>query len=184
MGEVYLAEDAKLHRRVAFKLLPPATISDEQAKKRLLREARAAATLDHPNICTVYEVGEAEGHSFISMQYIEGATLNEELQKGALAWRDALDVALPIADALAEAHAHNIIHRDIKPGNIMLTSRRQVKVLDFGLARRFMLPQTRERGSTGSTVLGRPVGTADYMAPERILQMELDPRSDLFSVAS
>jgi serine/threonine-protein kinase len=184
MGEVYLAEDAKLHRRVAFKLLPPATISDQQAKKRLLREARAAATLDHPNICTVYEVGEAEGHSFIAMQYIEGATLAEEIKKGALAWRDALDVAMQIADALAEAHAHNIIHRDIKPGNIMLTPRRQVKVLDFGLAKLLNTPQGVNTEAETEELLSRSgmiMGTTPYMSPEQLRGEIVDARTDIFS---
>ena len=184
MGEVYLAEDAKLHRRVAFKLLPPATISDPQAKKRLLREARAAATLDHSNICTVYEVGEAEGHSFIAMQYIEGATLAEEIKKDALAWRDALDVAMQIADALAEAHAHNIIHRDIKPGNIMLTPRRQVKVLDFGLAKVLPTPQGVNTEAETEELLSRSgmiMGTMPYMSPEQLRGEVVDARTDIFS---
>ena len=184
MGEVYLAEDAELHRRVAFKLLPPATISDQQAKKRLLREARAAATLDHPNICTIYEVGEAEGHSFIAMQYIEGATLAEGIKKGALSWRDALDVAIQIADALAEAHAHNIIHRDIKPGNIMLTPRNQVKVLDFGLAKVLHTSQGINREAETEELLSRSgmiVGTMPYMSPEQLRGEIVDARTDIFS---
>ena len=183
MGEVYLAEDTQLHRRVAFKLLPPATISDQQAKKRLLREARAAATLDHPNICTVYEVGEAEGQSFISMQYIEGATLAQEI-KGPLAWQDALDVALQIADALAEAHAHNVIHRDIKPGNIMLTPRRQVKMLDFGLAKVLPTAQSVNTAAETEELLSRAgmiMGTMPYMSPEQLRGEVVDARTDIFS---
>ena len=184
MGEVYLAEDAKLHRRVAFKLLPAATISDQQANKRMWREARAAATLDHPNICTVYEVGEADGHSFIAMQYIEGTTLAEEIKKGALAWRDALDVAMQISDALAEAHAHNIIHRDIKPGNIMLTPRGQVKVLDFGLAKVLHTPQGVNTKAETEELLSRSgliMGTMPYMSPEQLRGEVVDARTDIFS---
>src|SRR5687768_7134947 len=184
MGEVYLAEDATLHRRVAFKLLPRATISDQKAKLRLLREARASATLDHTNICTVYEVGEADGHSFIAMQYIEGATLGEEIRKGAVAWREALDVATQIADALTEAHAHNIIHRDIKPGNIMLTLRRQVKVLDFGLAKVLHTPQGVNREAETEELLSRAgmiMGTAPYMSPEQLRGEVVDARTDIFS---
>ena len=183
MGEVYLAEDAILHRRVAFKLLPPATVSDQQAKKRLLREARAAATLDHPNICTVYEVGEAEGHSFIAMQYVEGTTL-AEIKNGARAWRDALDVAVQIADALAEAHAHNIIHRDIKPGNIMVTERGQVKVVDFGLAKVLHAPQDLNTEADTEELLSRAgtiVGTTPYMSPEQLRAQVVDTRTDIFS---
>ena len=185
MGEVYLAEDTKLHRRVAFKLLPPATSSDQQANKRLLREARAAATLDHPNICTIYEVGEAEDErAFIAMQYVEGASLAEQIKKGPLALRDALDVAVQVADALAEAHAHNVIHRDIKPGNIMLTLRGQVKVLDFGLAK--VLHATQDIGSEAATeeLLSRSgviMGTVPYMSPEQLRCEAVDARTDIFS---
>jgi eukaryotic-like serine/threonine-protein kinase len=184
MGEVYLAEDTKLHRRVAFKLLPPTTTSDQQANKRLLHEARAAATLDHPNICTVYEVGEAEGHSFIAMQYVEGATLADQLRRGALTWRDALDIAVQIADALAEAHAHGVIHRDIKPGNIMLTPRGQVKMLDFGLAKVVHTPQGVISEAETEELLSRSgviMGTAPYMSPEQLRGEVVDARTDIFS---
>src|SRR5436853_6994113 len=135
MGEVYLAEDTQLGRRVAIKLLPPETISDEHARKRLIREARAAATLDHPNICSIYEVGETDGRSFIAMQYIEGETLAARIKSKPLQLKESLTIAAQIADALAEAHSHGIIHRDIKPSNIMITSRGQAKVMDFGLAK-------------------------------------------------
>lgn len=184
MGEVYLAEDTKLHRHVALKLLPPATISDQQANKRLLREARAAATLDHPNICTVYEVGDAVEHSFIAMQYVKGATLAEQIKKGALAWRDALDVAVQVADALAEAHAHNVIHRDVKPGNIMLTPRGQVKVLDFGLAKVVHTPQGVPSEAETEELLSRSgviMGTVPYMSPEQLRGEAIDARTDIFS---
>src|SRR5438128_108746 len=129
MGEVYLAEDTQLGRRVAIKLLPPATISDDHARKRLIREARTAATLDHPNICSVYEVGEANGRSFIAMQYVEGETLDLKLKRKPLGLKESLAIASQIADALAEAHGHGITHRDIKPANIMITSRGQAEVM-------------------------------------------------------
>src|SRR5206468_541135 len=135
MGEVYLAQDTQLDRRVAIKLLPPETISDEHARKRLVREARAAATLDHPHICSVYEVGEADGRNFIAMQYVEGETLDAKLKRKPLELKEYLSIASQVADALSEAHAHGIIHRDIKPSNIIITSRGQAKVMDFGLAR-------------------------------------------------
>jgi serine/threonine protein kinase len=135
MGEVYLAEDTRLGRKVAIKLLPADTSTDELAGKRLLREARAAATLDHPNICAVYEVGEDQGRRFIAMQYVDGETLAARIKRQPLKLQEALDVAVQVAEALQQAHAHGIVHRDIKPQNIMLTPRGQAKVLDFGLAK-------------------------------------------------
>src|SRR4029453_14422195 len=134
MGEVYLAEDKSLDRKVAIKLLKP-TNADEVAKKRLLREAHAAAKLDHPNICAIHEVGEWNTESFIVMQYVEGETLADRIARKPLSLEESLDIAVQGADALAEAHSHGVIHRDIKPQNIMLTLRAQVKVMDFGLAK-------------------------------------------------
>jgi eukaryotic-like serine/threonine-protein kinase len=135
MGEVYLAEDKRLNRRVAIKILPADVAGDERAKQRLLREAQTAATLDHPNICAIYEIGQEEGRSFIVLQYIEGETLAARLMHRQPDLREALAMAAQVADALAEAQARGIVHRDIKPQNIMLTKRGQVKVLDFGLAK-------------------------------------------------
>src|SRR2546423_3913982 len=135
MGKVYLAEDRKLKRKVALKVLPAATRGDEEARRRLLREAQAAAALDHPNICAIYEVDEASDRSYIAMQYVKGETLEARMAKERISVDDSLNIAVQVADALAEAHAHNIIHRDIKPSNIMLTARGQVKALDFGLAK-------------------------------------------------
>src|SRR5262245_8569987 len=135
MGEVYLAEDMQLGRQVAIKLLPVATVSDEHARKRLVREARAVATLDHPNICSIYEIAEADGRSFIAMQYLEGETLDLRLKRRPVELHEALTIVSQIADALTEAHSHGIIHRDIKPSNIIITSRGQAKVMDFGLAK-------------------------------------------------
>src|SRR5205085_238660 len=133
MGKVYLAKDKKLKRKVALKVLPAANRVDEEARSRLLREAQAAAALEHPNICAIYEVDEESDRSYIAMQYVEGETLEARMAKERLSVEDSLNIALQIADALTEAHAHGIIHRDIKPSNIMLTARNQVKVLDFGL---------------------------------------------------
>src|SRR5213083_37425 len=119
MGEVYLAQDTRLDRKVAIKFLPAELAADERATRRLIREARAAAALDHSNICSIYEVGEEDGLSFIVMQYIEGASLASRITAKALGLREALDIAVQIADALAEAHSRSLIHRDIKPQNIM-----------------------------------------------------------------
>ena len=128
MGEVYVAEDTKLGRRVAIKVLPAESATDEDAQKRLIREARAAANLDHPNICAIHEVGNQDSHSFIVMQYVEGETLADLINRKALAVTEALDIACQIADALGAAHSLGIIHRDIKPQNVMITAAGQVKV--------------------------------------------------------
>ena len=182
MGEVFLAEDTQLGRRVAIKLLRPETISDEHARKRLVREARAAATLDHPNICSIYEVGEADGCSFIAMQYVEGETLDARIKSKPLELKESLTIAAQIADGLAEAHSHGIIHRDIKPGNIMITSRGQAKVMDFGLAR-VIAGAVESEAETQSllTTPGTIVGTMPYMSPEQVRDEVLDGRSDIFS---
>src|SRR6059036_1208257 len=135
MGEVYLAQDTKLDRKVAIKFLPERLVADEQARKRLVREARAAAKLDHPNICSIYEVSEDDGRSFIVMQHVEGETLDVRMKRKPLDLSESLSLASQLADALAEAHTHGIIHRDIKPSNIIITSRGQAKVMDFGLAK-------------------------------------------------
>src|SRR5438067_7281198 len=125
MGEVYLAEDTKLNRKIAIKFLPPDSSASEQANRRLLREARAAATLDHPNICAIHEVGEEDGRTFIVMQYVEGETLDVRLRRKPLALPESLALAVQIADALAEASARGITHRDIKPSNIIINQRGQ-----------------------------------------------------------
>src|SRR5215471_18024121 len=135
MGVVYLAEDTRLDRKVAIKLLPEESATDSQAKERLIREAKAAATLDHPNICSIHEVQEADGHSFIAMQYVEGETLAALLNRQLLELQESVSIGIQITEALAEAHSRGIIHRDIKPQNVMITSRGLVKVMDFGLAK-------------------------------------------------
>ncbi|HMB83775.1 MAG TPA: protein kinase [Terriglobales bacterium] len=184
MGEVYLAEDKRLGRKVAIKFLPAGVATDERAWQRLLREAKTAATLDHPNICAIYEVGQEDGRSFIVLQYIEGETLAARLKRQLPDLREALAIAAQVAGALNEAHARGIIHRDIKPENIMLTTRGQVKVLDFGLAKALRDPGILEgETETGSmlSIPGMVMGTVPYMSPEQVRGEELDGRSDIFS---
>src|SRR2546429_101750 len=135
MGEVFLAQDTKLGRKVAIKMLPAKSIDDALAKKRLLREARAAATLDHPNICSIHEVNEDGDCFYIVMQYIEGQVLATRLADSVLTSDKVIDVGIQVAEALSEAHVRGVIHRDIKPSNVIITPRGLVKVLDFGLAR-------------------------------------------------
>jgi serine/threonine-protein kinase len=182
MGQVYLAMDERLGRKVAVKVLPQEAIADESARKRLLREARAVATLDHPNICTIHEVGEDGGRNFIVMQYIEGETMAQRIRHRGLMLREALDLAVQIADALVEAHTRHIIHRDIKPQNIMIDARGQAKVLDFGLAK---VVHAEAESATATqdqlTGSGMILGTIPYMSPEQVRGEELDERSDIFS---
>ena len=182
MGIVYKGEDLRLARSVALKFLPEDLAGDPEAARRLQREAQTIAGLNHPNICTIYEIDEHEGAAFIAMELIEGRNLKLHIAQGPLSTEKICDIALQITEALSAAHAAGIVHRDIKPGNIVISATGVVKVLDFGLARRFMEPTTGELVIGGSTLLGRPLGTAGYMAPERILQLPPDPRSDLFSL--
>jgi serine/threonine protein kinase len=183
MGIVYEAQDTRLPRRVALKFLPDEVADDSDAGLRLLREAETVALLNHPNICTLYEIDHDEGATFIVMERLEGVNLKVYMSRKRLETREIIGIALQVTDALAAAHVKGVVHRDIKPGNIFVGTEGHVKVLDFGLARRFMLPETGQVITLeGSTIPGRPLGTANYMAPERILQMPLDPRCDLFSV--
>jgi len=182
MGEVYLAEDKQLGRKVAIKFLPREVATDERAKQRLLREAKTAATLDHPNICAIYEVGQEGDHSFIVLQYIEGETLARRLKRHLPDLREALAIAAQVADALNEAHVRGIIHRDIKPENIMLTTRNQVKVLDFGLAKVLRDSSIIEADTASMlSIPGMVMGTVPYMSPEQVRGEPLDCRSDIFS---
>ena len=184
MGEVYLGEDTRLGRKVAIKLLPLRSLDDEHARKRMLREAQAAATLDHPNICSIHEIGEENGTTFIVMQYIEGETLSKRIHRKPVELSDAIDIAVQIADALTEAHARGIIHRDIKPQNIMLNVRGRAKVLDFGLAKIVEQRDTTDSLAPTQNLLSEPgmmIGTVPYMSPEQVQGEQVDARSDIFS---
>ena len=183
MGEVFLAEDSKLGRKVAIKMLSERWDGNDQARQRLINEAKAAAALDHPNICSIYEVGEEDGRVFIVMQYIDGQVLSERIWKNPLPPGEVVDIGIQAAQALAEAHAAGIIHRDIKPQNIVITPRGQLKVLDFGLAKigPHNVPEdtpTFER----LTEHGNVVGTPGFMSPEQLRGREADARSDIFSL--
>ena len=174
MGVVYKAEDTKLKRTVALKFLPEDLSKDREALERFQREAQAASALNHPNICTIYDIDEHEGQPFIAMEYLEGGTLRERVERGPLPVLDALDLACQMAEALAEAHAHGIVHRDIKPANVMLTKAGHVKLVDFGLAR---LPEM-----AGVTATGATLGTPAYMAPEQVRGETIDGRADLWAL--
>ena len=182
MAKVFLAQDERLQRQVALKLLPRHETDTVATEARFMQEARAAARLDHPNVCAIYEVGEAPEGNFIAMQFVEGETLAARMGRRRLDLKESLDIAIQVLDALEEAHAKNIIHRDIKPANIMLTQKDQVKVLDFGLAK-----TTVPGGDTlsmGLTQSGMVVGTVPYMSPEQLKAEPVDGRSDLFSLGT
>ena len=165
MGEVYLAQDTTLDRKVALKFLPEDLQQDSTALKRFLREAKSAAALDHPYICHIHEVGEVEGKSFISMEYVQGGTLQDKLVNGPLPLKDALGKATEVAEALEEAHKQGIVHRDLKPSNIMLTPQGHVKVMDFGLAKQVTPVEGQEQEiTTALTKQGSTLGTVPYMS--------------------
>ncbi|MEP6818896.1 MAG: protein kinase [bacterium] len=185
MGEVYLAQDTKLDRRVAIKVLSAESLAHENAKKRLMREAQAAAKLDHPNICAIYDVNEVESLTFIVMQYVEGETLAERMKDKRLPLSTALDVARQAAEALAEAHAHGLVHRDIKPQNIMMTPRGLVKILDFGLCKQLQTVENVDNEAPTMSLLSTPgliIGTIPYMSPEQLSGEPVDETSDIFSL--
>ncbi len=182
MGEVYLAEDSALRRKVALKILPAALQEDAVRRQRFVREAQLAAGVDHPYVCKIYEAGEFDGVAFIAMEFIDGVSLTEHMRSGALSFTEALRICVEIAEALARAHQAGIIHRDLKPTNIMLTRDSHVKVVDFGLAKQFEL--TEDQGAT-ETLLSNPgfiSGTLAYMSPEQCRGQNLDQRSDIFSL--
>jgi serine/threonine protein kinase len=184
MGAVYLAHDSSLDRQVAIKFLSDELTTDVLARKHLVREARAVARLDHPNICSVYEVAEQDHLTFIVMQYVEGETLSERIRRKPMEMSEVLDIAEQVADALAEAHSHGIIHRDIKPQNIMLTARGQVKVLDFGLAKMLGRDDVASSELATESLMSEPgviAGTVPYMSPEQLRAEAIDSRSDIFS---
>ena len=175
MGEVYLAEDTELNRKVALKFLPSHLCQDEDCRARFKREAQAAAKLSHPNIVTIFEVNEFHGRPFIAMEHLEGLRLDDYLQEKKLSIDDIIGLALQICEGLHEAHNQDIVHRDIKPGNIVIDRKGRAKILDFGLAT--------VKGINKVTKTGSTLGTVNYMSPEQTRGEELDNRSDIFSFA-
>lgn len=189
MGEIYLAEDSRLGRKVAIKLLPEALTKDQEQVYRFEQEARSASALNHPNIITIYEVGEAGSSHFIATEYIDGETLRERLSRERMNFDEILDIAIQIASALAAAHQAGIVHRDIKPENIMLRPDGYVKVLDFGLAKLTESPSKEDKDQSDSSSLstqvttnpGVIIGTPNYMSPEQARGLTIDARTDIFS---
>ena len=181
MGDVYLADDTKLRRKVALKLLPPQFSTDQERNKRFVKEARAVSALNHPNIITIYEIEKVEGVSFIATEFIDGQTLRERMTKGPLGWQESAKIAIQIASALESAHSVGIVHRDIKPANIMIRRDGIVKVLDFGLAK-LTAPDSGDLETHDHTAPHRVMGTINYMSPEQALGETLDARTDIFSL--
>jgi serine/threonine-protein kinase len=184
MGEVYRAHDEQLERDVALKVLLPGSFCDEVARARLLREARAAAALNHPHICTIYEVGEAEGQAYIAMEFVEGQPLSARLAGGGLTAAQVLRYGLQLAEALAHAHERSVVHRDFKSANVILTPEGRAKVLDFGLAKRVTGEELNEvtRSQLSLTAPGALVGTLAYMPPEQLRGQPADARSDIWAL--
>ncbi len=181
IGVVYKAEDLKLKRIVALKFLSPDLTRDPEAKERFIQEAQAASALDHPNICNIHEIDETkpapadagDGQMFICMAYYDGETLKKKIARGQLSVDSVIDIPIQIAQGLIKAHEHGIVHRDIKPGNIMITKDGMVKILDFGLAKL--------AGQVRLTKTGTTIGTIAYMSPEQARGKEVDHRSDIWS---
>jgi len=194
MGEVYRARDTRLDREIAVKILPSHLSDNPEAKQRFDREARTISSLNHPNICTLYDVGHQDGIDFLVMEYLEGETLADRLRKGPLPIEQVLKYGIEICDGLEKAHKNGVVHRDLKPGNIMLT-KTGAKLMDFGLAKAAVVNAS---GSSSSltvtlstpvashplTAQGAVVGTFQYMAPEQVEGKEADPRSDIFALGA
>src|SRR5580704_876647 len=188
MGVVFKAQDSRLERAVALKFLPEKLAQEPQALERFRREARAASALNHPGICTIYDIGEQDGQAFIAMEFIDGETLRNHIHGKPLPLDEILELGIQIAEALEAAHAEGIIHRDVKPANIFVTKRGRAKVLDFGLAK--LVPKgvgsaDAESGddlSDSNSIVGIISGTPSYMSPEQVRGDALDPRTDIFSL--
>ena len=177
MGVVYKALDTHLDRHVALKLLPPELTRDDDARGRFVLEAKAASALDHPSICTIYDIDETpDGQMFIAMGYYDGETLKERIGRGPLPVAEALDIAIQMAKGLAEPHSADIVHRDIKPANVMLTKNGLVKIVDFGIAKLL--------GVTGPTQTGTTLGTVSYMSPEQVAGENADQQSDVWALGA
>src|SRR5882672_8094573 len=182
MGRVYRARDARLDRDLALKILPPGTMSDPNARARLMDEARTASSLSHPNIAVIYDVGEDRGHMFFAMELVEGKSLQEVIPRGGLPLSTVCEYGAQIGSALAYAHEHGVVHRDLKTANVMITPEGRVKVLDFGLAKRLKDSQGGDRGDPGLTASGTILGTPNYLPPEVLLGGSADARSDIWSL--
>ncbi len=188
MGEVYRARDTRLGREIALKILPPERMVEPERRHRFLQEAQAASILNHPGIVSIYDIGSFEGFDYIAMEYVEGQPLDRLIPTGGMRLEAALGIAIPVADALARAHAAGIVHRDLKPGNVIVAPDGRVKLVDFGLAKVAMRFDTDEgdptrtvQSNSAHTVEGRILGTVSYMSPEQAEGKKVDPRSDIFS---
>jgi serine/threonine protein kinase len=185
MGEVWKARDTRLEREVALKVLPAATLTDETARARLPLEARLASKLNHPHVCTIHEVGEAEGQAFIAMELVEGQSLGARLSGRALPLEQVLLFGQQVADALSHAHERGVVHRDLKSANVVITLEGRAKVLDFGLAKRLVGEELSEAATASHDTLTAPgtlAGTLAYMAPEQLRGKPADARSDIWAL--